>query len=276
MNNPDKLACLTVDLEHDFGDLNPSPTFEGLALVPRLVAFARDSETPLSWFVQGLLFDEHPRSVEQVVEASPADVYLHGYSHNDPRSVEHIAEIRRGMEAFESFLGRRPAGYRAPLGVISSEELYFLAQNRFCFDSSIFPTWRPGRFCHLAAPNRPHLLNGRGMLEIPISVVGPLMPVPLSVSYLKLLGRPFRHALRSVPLPRVVVVGMHMHDLEPLASADCLAASNENPLVLDRCYGARAARGWRVLEELLSTLRGRGYRFTGMGELASMYRSPHR
>jgi peptidoglycan/xylan/chitin deacetylase (PgdA/CDA1 family) len=268
MSSQDRVACLTVDLEHDFGDLNPSPTFEGLRLLPQLLEFADARNVPLSWFVQGSLFESHPGAVERVATVSPPDVYLHGYSHSDPRTVDQIEEIERGMNEFERFMGKRPTGYRAPLGVISDRELTYLADNGFSFDSSVFPTWRPGRFSHWLAPNRPHFLNGHVMWEIPISVVGRWLPVPVSLSYFKLMGRGFRRAFGTMPLPRTLVVGMHMHDLEPLSSASCLRDAGESALVLERCYGPGAPTGWSVLDGLVTVLNQRGYRFTALSNLA--------
>lgn len=265
------MACLTVDLEHDFGDLNPSPTFEGLILLPRLISFAQEQRVPLSWFVQGSLFESHPDAVERVATVSPSDVYLHGYRHSDPRTVDQVEEIEHGMNEYERSMGRRPTGYRAPLGVISERELAFLAGKGFSFDSSVFPTWRPGRFLHWLTPNRPHLLNGQGMWEIPISVVGRWLPVPVSLSYFKLMGCGFRRAFRSMPLPQTLVIGMHMHDLEPLNSASCLRSAGENSLVLERCYGAGAPTGWSVLDGLVTVLGRRGYRFMALSELLHAY-----
>ena len=267
MARKQKIACLTVDLEQDYGDLCPAPAFAGLELVPPLLQFARDHEVPLSWFVQGALFETHPTVVGQVAAASPADVYLHGYGHADPRSVDQVEEMTKGSHAFEAFLGARPTGYRAPLGVITPAELTFLAANGFTFDSSIFPTWRPGRFFHWWRPNQPHHVNGGRLWEILISVVGRWMPVPLSISYLKLMGQPFRRAMRRMPLPEVVVIGMHMHDLESLPSSSCIRADAEGALLLARCYGARAASGWGVLKGLVTMLRARGYRFAAISGL---------
>jgi len=64
----------------------------------------------------------------------------------------------------------------------------------FSYDSSIHPTWVPGRYNHLARPTRTHLQDG--IVRVPVAV-SPLMRLPVSwiwfrnypKSLLQILGR---------------------------------------------------------------------------------------
>ena len=48
-----KTACLTLDLEQDYGDLLEKPGYEGLEHIPELVNLLKQRGLPLTCFVQG-------------------------------------------------------------------------------------------------------------------------------------------------------------------------------------------------------------------------------
>ena len=58
-----KIACLTLDVEQDYGDLLDEPNYEGLKYIPKLVRFLKERNIPLTCFVKGSLFETHPNEV---------------------------------------------------------------------------------------------------------------------------------------------------------------------------------------------------------------------
>ena len=134
-----RIACLTLDIECDYGSLLDEPRYEGLNHINVLVNFFEEKKMPLTCFVQGSILEAYPAIIEQLATLD-VEFELHSYSHPKPSKMNAKFEISKGKEAYESFFGRTPMGYRAPSGVIGKETYDTLAACGFKFDSSIFPS----------------------------------------------------------------------------------------------------------------------------------------
>ena len=257
-----KTACLTLDLEQDYGELLEEPSYEGLEHVPELVSFFQARNLPLTCFVQGSLFESNPSQV-QALAALDCEFELHSYSHPAPREMNIDAEIKQGKAAYRAFLGKDPTGYRAPLGVVRNGDYEILAAHGFGYDSSIFPSLRPGAFNNLWKPTQPYILNEYKIVEFPFAVVSSLIRIPVALSYVKLLGRPYLRLLRSSALPNLIVFDFHLHDLFALTSASRLPMEKYMPVyrwAFRRIYQKNGG-GLGIFDELISILRGKGYTF---------------
>lgn len=254
------VACISLDLESDFSSRLPT-AYEAWApgRVDELMGLLRRYEAPLTVFVVGAGLEARPEVVARFRERG-AEFHLHSYSH-DLSQPDSIEEIRRGTEAFASFFGGPPRGYRAPEGRISEDGWKRLAAEGFTFDASVFPSFWPAPR-YLRYPRRPFRPID-GLLEIPFGVVSPLRVIT-SVSWIKLLGWPLYRTLIAAErrLPDPLVVGMHMHDLWELPSRHTLGVP------WTWIYRRNAARGLELLERFLKLLSGRGYRFSTLGAVA--------
>lgn len=212
LNGNRKYMCLTLDLEEDWTIHNQpeyNPTFEYLDDYIEMIA---QVGIPLSIFVMGRTIDRHGWVVDKIRKNLDVEFHLHSYQHDITKSYDFDEEVARAIEAYESFFGETPIGYRAPQGNVTPEEWIKLEDAGFQFDSSIFPSYRPGVYNNLSEPTSPYYPDvTENLLEIPFSVV-PRLRIPIAQNYLKLLGRPYRYLLRTAALPDLIVFDSHLQD----------------------------------------------------------------
>ncbi len=268
-----RVACITLDIEQDFGDLLNEPRYEGLDHIGELVAFLKQRNIPVTCFVQASLLETHPTRIE-ALSGIDAELELHSYSHPHPGKGNQKYQIEKGRETFRNYFGRDPSGYRAPLGVITEPDYEVLAANCFKFDSSIFPSIRPGTFNNLGKPIKPYFVAGHRLVEFPLAVLSNRLRIPLSLSYMKLFGRGFPCLLKAFNLPHLVIFNAHLHDLFALRSADEIdyrQASPTDRFIFDRVYRkSSAGSGMAILEQFIRLLGDKGYHFA---RLDSVYQS---
>jgi len=263
-----KTACLTLDLEQDFAGLLERPSYEGLGHLPELIALLRAKGTPLTCFVQGSLLETHWQQVSQLYELD-IEFGLHSYSHPAPGKMNFEFEISTGRETYRNVFGCYPAAYRSPMGFVNEECFRLLAENGFKYDSSIFPSFRPGVFNNLRSPIKPFLVNESGVVEFPCAVLSSFIRIPVSLSYIKLMGKPYWFLLKTMKLPNLIVSGFHLHDLFQLSSAAEIPLINYSPIhraVLQREY-LREKSGMFLLEKLIDMLGQKGYTFVKLRDV---------
>ncbi|MCC7354181.1 MAG: polysaccharide deacetylase family protein [Anaerolineae bacterium] len=262
-----KIACLTLDVEADHHDL----------VAPRLFTqVLNDGETwawlahlsasqgvPITAFVVGELLETQAGLAARLKETC-AEVGLHSFSHR-PATADSLEEIRRGKAAFRAAFGHDPAGYRAPLGLITKRGWERLRAEGFAYDSSIYPSVRPGRFNGLVRPTEPWCVAGDpSLVELPLATL-PRLRLILSASYVKLLGTGAYRALLAIGgLPDVAVIDCHLHDLAFAAEAHPLLPARWRLIYGHNRSGGRAALTW-----IADTLRARGYTFCTMAQAAA-------
>ncbi len=265
----EKMVCLTLDLEQDYGDLLGEPSYEGLEYIPELRSFFKEKGIPLTCFVQGSLFETHPTYIE-TLSTLDVEFELHSYSHPGPEEMDTKLEIEKGKQAYRRFFGKDPMGYRAPLGVLNEKNYEILAANGFKFDSSIFPSLRPGTFNNLRKPTKPYLLNNLKLVEFPLTVFTPIIRVPIALSYIKLFGRPYLYLLKTFNLPNFIIFAFHLHDLFELDSASkihLIAFSPLYRLIFSKIYQKQRSDGLIILDEFITILHQRGYMFSRLGSI---------
>lgn len=80
------IACLTLDLEQDYGDLLETPCYEAFEHIPEFITYFKEENIPLTCFVQGSTLDTHPHYI-QLLEALDIEFELHAYSHRVKISI---------------------------------------------------------------------------------------------------------------------------------------------------------------------------------------------
>lgn len=259
----EKTVCLTVDVEQDHGGMLEEPSYEGIEHIPDLVSFFKERGIPLTCFIQGSLLETHPNAIKQLF-ALDTEFELHSYSHPRPREMDVKCEIDKGKEAYRKFFGKDPVGYRAPFGIIHQEDYEILASNGFGFDSSIFPSLRPGIFNNLRKPTKPYLVNNLRIVEFPVAVFSDVVRIPIALSYIKLLGKPYLYFLKRLSLLNLIVFVFHLHDLFELNSSKRLSLERSsfiNRRIFRRIYQGRKG-GLIILGEVVDLLQKRNYTFS--------------
>ncbi len=251
----EKIACLTLDLEQDYGR---TTTYDCFAHVEKLCEVLLKHEAKLTSFVAGKILDEKHDIIDKLSKID-TEFALHSYTHNILETQDTEMEIKRAKAAYRNYFGRNPIGYRAPQGRISEIHFKALRAEGFVFDSSMIPTLRPGVYNNLTSPTQPYYVEG--VLEIPFSVI-PLIRLPLIMSYMKLLGRAYNLLLRIFGLPSIVVFDFHLHDLFKAESL------NELPVKYRIVHNRNASEALGIFNSFVALLRSKGYDFLTMGQLA--------
>ena len=253
-------VCLTVDVESDYAR---SESYSILEKTNPFFEWLRREQVPFTAFVTGHLLDRgHP--VIESLQAAGVPIGVHGFEHTvhdlGTMTTRHEDEIRRGVDAYVKRIGRLPAGYRAPLGIVSREDIVLLGKLGLRYDASIFPLRRPGRYDFSGMPRTPFRWEGTSLAEMPFGLF--TRSSPAGMSFMNLVGatlsaRFLRKQASGLPGGSASVVDMHFHNLFTSYSAmQCL------PLGLRMIYLAGAWRnGFSCLKALVERLRRDGVLF---------------
>ncbi len=267
---PAKLAVLSIDVEHDYDGYDS----RALNRLPDLLAAVTRLGAPLTAFVEGRLFVERTDLCACLVEAG-VDLHLHCYDHRCPGDT--ADSIKAGIDAFGSFVGSAPRGYRAYQYRLTEEIFHTLMAAGFAWDSSTLPGLGLGGRPDSAFRRGDWFLFDDALAEYPVASwrFGKWRTIPFTSSYRQLLG-PLAESVwdRVATLPDLVVYNMHMVDLVP----DGRIGPSPLPLWLK---GAQALARWRRgdfeqdLAAVVERLRGRGYRWVTMTALHALSMTGH-
>jgi peptidoglycan/xylan/chitin deacetylase (PgdA/CDA1 family) len=260
-----KIACITLDTEADF--LDPTGRirlFEDDALFNRYVGILKQYDVKVTAFLVTSLIHKHGDSYRRLQEQVPVEFAIHSHTHNMQEPCSR-ADIEESVRAFHSFTGNNPSGYRAPVGRITREGMQTLLDLGFRYDSSIYPSFRPGSmgYNNLRLPVEPFRVRheAQSIIEIPFATLHGVRLV-FSLSYVKLFGwTTYNWLMKLFPPPNQMAVLAHPHDYYFHLLADQVTAG-EKPLLL-----RNAKNAFELFEKMIRFLRGAGYEFECMSGL---------
>jgi hypothetical protein len=263
-----KIVCYTLDLEHDYAGLSPTEeytSFSHPASLQRFLEIVGRNELKITVFATGKVLDQR-KDMVAFFQENGAEIELHGYQHimYQPDCAH---EVKKGVEAYQNYFGRRPLGYRSPGGVTSSMLMETLAKQGIQYDSSLIPSFRWGVYKNLKRPIKPFLDPETSLLELPIGVV-PKVRIPIAASYIRLLGLSMYRllfALFGTPAPLVYL--FHLVDLIPSEMRRKL------PMFWRMIYAKGQKRGFDVFEATVAHFRELGYRSEFMSQLFKTHSS---
>jgi peptidoglycan/xylan/chitin deacetylase (PgdA/CDA1 family) len=252
-----KKAILSIDLEKDHAGYVSVEKYDSWdkKRVAKLLAFLKKEKIPLNAFITGQALEEEPNTLKEI-KNHKTSFYLHSYSHN-LKEADSEEEVKKGIESFEKYFGKKPTGYRAPGGRISKKGLKSLEKSGFSFDSStIISLWPNPTFLFL--PEKPFYWKKDGLIEIPFTPLT-FLGIPLTLSYAKLLGyRVFGFLLKRAKLPETVVFNIHLHDFGKVL------ASKNLSLFWKLVYSRNPDKGFAFFEKIVKDLKKKGYKFTSI------------
>lgn len=261
-----RTACVTLDLENNWDFETDRLRYLVFDHLDEYVETIRSLDLPVTVFVVGRVLEERPDVVRRLDAELDVTFHLHSYRHDMTGEASIEAEIRDGVAAFESVLGRRPRGYRAPRFLLDEGDLRALAEAGFEFDSSVCPSYRPGMYNNLGAPTEPYFpAEAPSLLELPVSV-HPHLRVPFSQSYLRLLGDPYLRLLRRSPLPEPLVFDSHLHDFFHTEAHERLGRLRRF------LFTRHLDDSVRIFREFVGLARERGFRFRKLDDVADEIR----
>lgn len=256
----EKLACFTLDFELDYGGrLNTFETLKQDKKHEELVQFLKDENIPVSAFVQTKALNDHPEALS-VLKNIACDFHSHSHTHAS-ENFNSREEFLTSKKIIEDTFAQPKVGYRAPYGKLYPGDHELLQEMGFAFDSSIFPSFRPGKFNHLNASIEPTVLDC-GLQEIPFAVI-PGVRLILGISYMKLFGfSVYKHLISMFGLPDTLVFYGHMHDYFPTEGLHKL------PLGLKTAFKRNNHNAMPITKKFFDLLKDRGYTLVTISELA--------
>ncbi|MCU4742807.1 polysaccharide deacetylase family protein [Natronoglomus mannanivorans] len=260
----EKLACVTLDLENDWyfdEDGYDHLTFE---YIDDYIKMIQELDIPITFFAVGKTIERFPDVIDKLDEQLDCEFHLHSYQHDTSKSYDFRTEIQNGKKAFESHFGYEPAGYRAPQGNIEPHEFKILEDEGFQFDSSVFPSYRPGIYSNLDKPLSPYQPGEvEELVEIPIAAT-PRTRIPICQSYLKLLGRPYHTYLKYAPLPDPLVFNTHLQDFYQTDSHNQLDQPKQS--IMKRNLN----RSVNIFSMIIEQFQNRRYSFEKMTDIGEV------
>ncbi|SEP29750.1 Polysaccharide deacetylase [Halogranum amylolyticum] len=256
----DLYCCVTLDLENDWYFEQSGYDHLTLQYLDDFIQLIQEVDVPLSVFVVGKTIEKFPHKIDQLKKDLDTEFHLHSYQHDVEKNYDFRSEIRRGKTAFCDHFGRNPIGYRAPQGNIEPDEIRILEEEGFLFDSSIFPSYRPGIYNNVTKPRQlyiPEQVNE--LIEIPIGTTG--ARIPTSQSYFKLLGGPLIEYLSISNLPNVLVYNLHLQDLYRTDSYERL--STQKRMIFER----NLPNSKNIFKRIIKKIDQRGYEFCRMSNV---------
>jgi len=198
-SSDDVCNALGFDLEHWYTatllrEAVTDPADHVVESVETVLDILRRHDVTATFFVVGELAAEYPGLIRRI-EHRGHELGSHGHTHTplfelSPAQFER--ELQQARAAIVDAAGVEPAGFRAPNFSVTRETSWafdVLRESDHTYDSSVFPLRTP-LYGVPGAPRRPYRVSAEdpftggagdsGLDELPVSVVGPRVRLPLA------------------------------------------------------------------------------------------------
>ena len=268
-----KIACITLDVETDFHDPDGRiRLFDNASLFNRYTALVKKYNLKVTAFLVTSLLDKYGADCQRLAEEIPVEFGIHSHMHDISNPCSR-ADIEESVRTYRDFFGKNPIGYRAPVGQITREGMNTLLDLGFRYDSSIYPSVRPGKpgYNNLHLPVEPFRVRreAQSIIEIPFATLHGLRLV-FSLSYAKLFGwKTYDWLMKIFRPPNQMAVLAHPYDYYFHLLADQVTAG-EKPLLQRNAQSA-----FDIFEKMIRFLHGAGYEFEWMSGLCDYLETEH-
>ncbi|MEW6063421.1 MAG: polysaccharide deacetylase family protein [Nanoarchaeota archaeon] len=148
-------------------------SYKGLVNILRLLGKHKLKAT---FFVTASFAKRYPKLIKNM--ARKHEIASHGYIHkheyNNMSEKEAGLYLKKSKEILEKITKKKIYGFRAPR--FSRPDIFAIKESKFKYDSSINPTYIPGKYNNFFSKRKLHKENG--LVIIPASVT-PLIRLPL-------------------------------------------------------------------------------------------------
>jgi len=191
----------------------------------------------------------------KLLQAEGHEIALHAYQHDDGyremwgRDPEECRQRLEGAKlALEGILGEELKGFRPPQ--LSSPPPALIRELGFLYDSSLHPTYVPGRYNHLG--EKRVLCRKDGLYEVPISV-SPLLRLPFSWFWFRNLGPGYAKLCTAWTMRSLRFCNIYFHpwDFYPLTRFEFISG----------LYKRNTDTLPDMFQEYIRWCKGRGYVF---------------
>jgi peptidoglycan/xylan/chitin deacetylase (PgdA/CDA1 family) len=212
---------------------------------------------PATFFVTVSFAKRYPDFVKELVKDGH-EIGVHALEHQDnyrqlwEENPEKCRErILKAKEELEELTGQEMAGFRPPQ--LQSPELSLLKELGFVYDSSLHPTYVPGRYNHFFEPRG--LMKKGGFYEVPVSV-SPVLRAPLSWFWFRNLGLYYVKRGSAGAMKSTGFCNLYFHpwDFYPLDSFE----------FMPKYYARNTRKMPQMFKEYLQWCKAKGWEFSTM------------
>lgn len=197
---------MPIGIGIDFEDITQTPAYRSLdstpeisipfeSIVQRLLGLFETHEVTATFFVVSDLAEELPDLIRRITEAGH-EIASHSATHPSlptlPTAVKR-REIRDSKATLEAITDTTVEGFRAPTGQLDDEVYRLIVDADYSYSSSVIPALPiPGFYSaeyRFREPTTIETVEGT-VPELPLSV-SPVIRIPVSGAWIRLLGRTF-------------------------------------------------------------------------------------
>jgi len=251
----EKAFLLTIDLEEferGIGDQQYDLSREGLEVLTSLLSH---TQIPVTFFTTATFARRYPDTIRSL--SVNHEIALHAFEHNDNYRTmdpeEAMERLGKAKTILEAFSGKKVIGFRAPQ--MQAPGMGLLRSLGIKYDSSLHPTYVPGRYSHHREPMEIH--NQDGIVRVPVSVT-PRLRLAYSWLWFRVIGVWYARMCTRTTEKKMDFVAIYFH---PWDFVDLRKVEN-----IGRIYARNTHRSLEMLEKYLRWLREKGYRFMTMSE----------
>lgn len=175
-----------------------------------ILDIVNDCEVPVTFFITGRFAEKYPQIIRKMAAAGH-EIASHGYSHSDFEEND----LLKAKNILQDIAQTTVVGFRMPRLKAPMPEL--IKKAGYLYDSSMNPTWIPGRYCHLRKPLTAYQ-EDCGLYQYPVSVV-PAVRFPLFWLSFKNLPLPLYKTLSGITLKMTTQFNLYSHPWEYHAAA---------------------------------------------------------
>ena len=227
-------------------------SFKGLQ---KILLLLEKYDIQATFFVTANFAQKYPQIIKKV--SKKHEIASHNLKHSTSRYDEQ--EVKKSKEIIEKIINKKITGFRMPrLQPVDYQSLKNLG---FVYDSSISPTYIPGRYNHYFKKRRVTKINN--LFEIPISTAQ-IIRAPLSWIFFRFFGLTYSKIITKLCISNPGFVNLFFHpwefnDLKNL----------KIPFYIRRNSGKKAIH---MLEEYFTWCKKKNYKFLTIIEFLELYK----
>ncbi len=228
----------------------------------KVIGLLESTQCKATFFVTAEFAERFPRSVRMLMRRGH-EIGLHGVYHHDiyhtMKPYIAVTMLSKARTAMEKRFKIPVAGFRGPR--MSRPSYKALRDCGFRYDSSLHPTYIPGKYNNLSAPRYIHRRSG--LTVVPVSVT-PHLRLPFSWLWFRRMGLTYAKACALRSLSDTGFLLMYFHPWEFVEPPVVLQGIKQKAF-----FGGCGSRNFNRLKRFIVWAEGRGLEATTITEFLS-------
>ncbi|NIM46923.1 MAG: polysaccharide deacetylase family protein [Candidatus Aenigmarchaeota archaeon] len=178
----------------------------------KILNILRNYKINSTFFITGFFGENRPKLIKKINKLGH-EIALHGYKHDqkysEMKKEDILNDIKRGKKILEKICRKKVYGFRSPRMEMVSFEI--LKKTGLKYDSSLHPTYVPGRYNNFTSPR--DIKSYKGFFEVPISVT-PVVRLPFTWVWFRNLGLNYAKICSKLSFLNQSFINIYFHPWE--------------------------------------------------------------